>query len=191
LSTAVRTCPYNVDPLTGRTDLKLYTGSGACPSGTNSGILEFALYRTSQGSALMLELDANAISTGVAYAQQSASASLQGSFAIGVGGQGIFQDSTNSHQQHAEGQIALSGTNVSAGNLDINNYNAVYPSDPVSTASSLGVPTGTSGRGTAVISVTAPGATYNLIYYLIDENTALLFDQDTTRAVTGVIARQF
>jgi hypothetical protein len=85
----------------------------------------------------------------------------------------------------------LGGTNVSAGNLDINSYNSVYEADPVSTTSSLAAPTGTNGRGTAVITATAPEATYNLIYYLIDENTALLFDQDTTRMVTGIIARQF
>ena len=191
LNTVVGACPYTVDQATGRLDLKLHTASGSCPSGTNSGVLEFAVYQTSQGSALMLELDASAIATGVAYAQHSVSASLQGSFALRVGGQRIFQNSASSYQQDAEGQVYVSGTNVSAGNLDINNYNAVYQADPVDTTSSLAAPTGSNGRGTAVISATAPEATYNLIYYLIDENTALLFDQDSTRMVTGIIARQF
>ena len=139
----------------------------------------------------MLEVDSNAISTGVAYPQKGASASLQGSFALRAGGQRVFQSFANSDEQYAEGQVTLSGTNVNAGNLDINNYNAVYQTDPISTARAQTVPSGTNGRGTDVISVTAPDATYNLIYYLIDENTALLLDQDTTRPVTGILARQF
>jgi hypothetical protein len=191
LNTVVGACPYTVDQVTGRLDLKLHTASGSCPSGMNSGVPEFAVYQTSQGSALMLELDASAVATGVAYVQHSVSASLSGSFALRVGGQRVFQNSASSYQQDAEGQVNLGGTNVSAGNLDINNYNSVYEADPVSTTSSLAAPTGTNGRGTAVISGTAPEATYNLIYYLIDGNTALLFDQDTTRMVTGIIARQF
>jgi hypothetical protein len=191
LNTAIGACPYTVDPMTGRIDLKLNTTSGTCPSGTNSGVPEFAVYQTSQGSALVLEVDSNAISTGVAYPQKGASASLQGSFALRAGGQRVFQSFANSDEQYAEGQVTLSGTNVNAGNLDINNYNAVYQTDPISPASAQTVPSGTNGRGTDVISVTAPDATYNLIYYLIDENTALLLDQDTTRPVTGILARQF
>jgi len=38
---------------------------------------------------------------------------------------------------------------------------------------------------------TDPPATYNLVYYLIDANTALLLGQDKTRVETGIIVRQF
>ncbi|HUJ30464.1 MAG TPA: hypothetical protein VLY23_04240, partial [Candidatus Acidoferrum sp.] len=100
-----------------------------------------------------------------------------------------------SYQSNAEGQATLAGTAVSAGNLDISNYGAVYQSDPIATAvnttpSSIGAP-GTNGRGTATIVTTNPPATYTLIYYVVDSKTAVLVGQDKTRVATGAIALQF
>jgi hypothetical protein len=190
---------YATDATTGRIDLRLFTGSGACPSGANSSISEFAVYQTSQGTALLLEIDANALSTGTAYQQcvppatacSTTVALLGGSFGIGLTGQGIFHNSTSSAQPDASGQITFSGTGITGGNLDINSFNAVSPTDPISaTGNSIGA-SASNGRGTAVLAVTNPAATFNLIYYLIDDNTALLFDQDTTPIATGILARQF
>jgi len=39
--------------------------------------------------------------------------------------------------------------------------------------------------------VSDPAATFKLVYYLIDDSTALIFDQDTSPITTGIIARQF
>jgi hypothetical protein len=36
-----------------------------------------------------------------------------------------------------------------------------------------------------------PNVTYNVTYYIIDANTALLFDSDTTRVLIGTIDLQF
>lgn len=67
---AINSCSsYTTDATTGRTDLKLFSGAGACPVGPNSSTNEFAVYQTSQGTALMLEIDSNALSTGTAYQQ--------------------------------------------------------------------------------------------------------------------------
>ncbi len=190
---AINSCSsYATDATTGRIDLKLFTGAGACPVGSNPSASEFAVYQTSQGTALMLELDSNALSTATAYQQCVPPAAacaesvtlLGGSFAVGLTGQGIFHNSASSSQPDASGQIAL----TSGGKLDINFFGSTSPADPITVA--IAAPT-TTGRGTAVVTATGPAATFNLIYYLIDDNTALLFDQDTTPIAVGTIERQF
>jgi hypothetical protein len=147
----------------------------------------------------MLEIDANALSTGTAYQQcvppaaacSSSVALSAGSFATGLTGQGVFHDVAGSAQPDFSGQIAFSGTGITAGNLDINTFNSVSQTDPVSsTGNSFGT-AASNGRGTAVLVTTSPAATFNLIYYLVDDNTALLFDQDTTPIATGIVTRQF
>ena len=147
----------------------------------------------------MLEIDSNALSTGTAYQQcvppaaacSSSVALLAGSFATGLTGQGVFHDIAGSAQPDASGQIAFNGTGITGGNLDINTFNSVSQTDPISaTGNSFGTPA-SNGRGTAVLTTTSPAATFDLIYYLIDDNTTLLFDQDTTPIATGIIARQF
>jgi hypothetical protein len=194
---AINSCSsYATDGATGRIDLKLFTGTGACPAGANSSTSEFAVYQTSQGTALMLEIDANALSTATAYQQcvpPAAACSttvslLGGSFAVGLTGQGVFHDNASSYQPDVSGQATLGSTSITAGNLDINTFSSVSPSDPIT--ATIGAPS-TTGRGTAVVTATGPAATFNLIYYLIDDNTALLFDQDTTPIAAGIIARQF
>jgi hypothetical protein len=82
-------------------------------------------------------------------------------------------------------------THVSGGNLDINDFNAGIQTDPISTTSSLVSAPAPNGRGTAVLVATNPDVSYNLVYYVIDDNTALLFDSDTNRVMIGTIARQF
>jgi len=190
-NTTINACAYTVDPATGRIDLKLYTGSGTCPVAPGATTLEFAVYQTAQGSAVMLELDASAVSTGMAYQQQVIPTSIAGNFALGVFGQGVFHNSPASYQTNTDGQVNITASSVTAGNLDINNFNAVFAGDPIaSTGSSVGAP-GTRGRGTLVLHATNPAVTYNLIYYLIDGSTALLFDQDTARIATGSLVKQF
>jgi hypothetical protein len=191
LNTPVTSCPYTVDPNTGRIDLKLCLGGGSPTT------LEYAVYQTSQGSALMIELDPTAISTGVAYQQSTTAALAAGNFAMNLAGQGLFFKSSASFQQNVEGQLTLSFV----GNLDINIFgNLPFQDDPISaTASSLVAPNATTGRGTAapvsaapfILNATNPDATYNLVYYMIDPNTALLFDQDKNFLLTGILARQF
>ncbi len=193
-NTTVNLCAYSVDPTTGRIEMTLFTGSGACASGAGSP--EFAVYQTAQGTALMLELDSTAVANGVAYLQQPSPAALSGNFGLAFTGQGVFQNAPGSYQSDADGQLVLAGTFVSSGNLDINNYDTPpYLGDPIAndtsdTPSSIGAPAA-NGRGTAIIIATDPPATFNLVYYLIDANTALFLGQDKTRVQTGFVARQF
>ena len=74
---------------------------------------------------------------------------------------------------------------------DINDFNAVFQSDPISATSSSIVAPDSNGRGTAVLVTTNPNASYNLAYYIIDANTGLLLDTDSNHVLIGAIARQF
>jgi hypothetical protein len=189
---------YTTDATTGRIDLKIFTGAGACPALPNSNANEYAVYQTSQGTALMLQIDENALSTSTAYQQcvppaaacSTAVSLLAGSFAIGLTGQGIFHDDASLYQPVASGQVTLT-TAITGGNLDINTFSAVSLANPITASgSSVGTPAA-NGRGTATLATSNPAATFKLIYYLIDDNKALLLDQDPTPIATGIIARQF
>jgi hypothetical protein len=197
---AINSCSsYTANGTTGRIDLKIFAGSGACPATPNAAVNEYAVYQTSLGSAVLLEIDQNALSTGTAFQQCvppatacSTSVALEaGSFAIGLVGQGLFHNAASSYQPDASGQFTLaSGGAVSSGTLDINSVSSTSPSDPIGSTTSIGVPSG-NGRGTATLVTTNPAATFKLVYYLIDDNTALIFDQDTRPIAIGTVARQF
>jgi hypothetical protein len=167
-----------------------FGNNGNCAEG-NSQTLEFAAYQTAQGNLLLLGLDATPIITGQAFRQTAAPATPVGRFAANLAGQGIFHSAPGSAQEDAGGQFTLSGLTLTGGDLDINNFNAVFLNDPVNASTSSIVAPATNGRGTAVINVNNPTAHYNLVYYVIDNNTALLLDQDTTLIATGIIALQF
>jgi hypothetical protein len=190
LNTTVSGCTASsLDPTKRRTDL-------VCTAGGTS---EFAVYQTSLGSAVMLELDPAAVATGMAYEQCGpASAGCAAatpavsakSIALGLIGQGIFYNSPSSYQQDIDGQISLGAGGITPGSIDIANYpNAPFTGDPISavtlgTASSL-------GRGTTVVTASNPSATYNLIYYLVDDQTALVLDSDKTFVLRGSFGQQF
>jgi hypothetical protein len=195
LNATLTSCPYSVDPATGRIDLKL------CGAGTT----EFAAYQTASNSALLMELDSTAIATGVAYQQQVATATPSGDFSFRLNGKGVFHNSPVSYQDDVEGQIVFNGTAATSGNLDINDFSQAFATDPINvgtittttngtttttTASPINAP-GSNGRGTLVITGTNPIVTYDLVYYLISANSALLFDQDKVFVLTGIMTGQF
>lgn len=189
---SLSSCPFTSDSSTGRVLI------GPCTSNSN---VEFSAYPTALGNAVLLELDSSAVATGIAYQQCGAqstgcaasSPSLSAdSIGFGLTGQGLFNGSANSasFQPDLDGQFALSTTAVSEGNLDINNFTSTFPTDTIgSSGTSLGSPT--NGRGTLTLAATNPTATYNLVYYLIDDHAALLFSSGQTPIATGMAARQF
>jgi hypothetical protein len=191
--TTLGTCTYTVDPTSGRIDLRLSTASGTCAAGPSTTTQEFAMYQSAQGSAVMLELDATAVSTGSAFVQSTIPTGLTGSFAFGLAGQGIFHDETAKYQQNLSGQLTLNGLASVSGTIDINNFNAVFQPDTIFVTNTkiTTAPDATSGRGTAVIQGMNPNVTYNLTYYVVSADTFLLFDSDTTRVLIGNITSQF
>jgi hypothetical protein len=188
--TTLGSCAYTVDPSTGRILL------GLCPG---SSTLQFAAYQSAQAadstavepSLVMLELDPTAISIGSAYSQKTVTQFAAGSFALLLDGQGILHDNTAAVQQDVSGQVTLGSPSIANGNLDINDFNSVFQTDPISSADSSLLAPDANGRGTATVVVTDPNASYSLVYYLIDANTALLFDSDSSHVLIGTIARQF
>jgi hypothetical protein len=190
--TTLGPCTYTVDPTSGRIDLLLSTASGTCAAGPGSTTQEFAMYQTAQGSAVMLELDTTAIATGTAFVQAATPVAIGGNDSFGMAGQGIFHNEPALYQQNLSGQVSWSASAGLAGNLDINNFNAVYLTDPIfTTGTKLLTLDATSGRGTATIQGMNPNVTYNLAYYVIDGNSALLLDTDSTRVLIGTINLQF
>lgn len=192
LDTTLGSCTYTVDPTSGRIDVRLSTASGTCAAGPGTTTQEFAMYPSTQGPAVMLELDATAVSTGTAFVQTVIPSTVTGNFSFGLAGQGIFHNAPALYQQNLSGQVTWSSVEALSGTIDINNFNAVFPGDPVfTTNTTIAAPDSTSGRGTAVIQGMNPNVTYNVTYYIIDANTALLFDSDTTRVLIGTIDLQF
>jgi hypothetical protein len=207
-------CSFSVDSTTGRVDLGLFPNSGTCPSISASGVMEFAAYPTALGSLIMLELDSSAVATGLAYQQcgpHSAGCGVSNpslsanSMGFGLTGQGLFHSSSASltsfqsdlppansasFQPDLDGQLSVSSSSVSAGSLDINNFTALFSADPVDTSgSSLASPT--NGRGTLTLVATDPSGIYTFIYYLIDDDTALLFSSGKSLVAVGMAAGQF
>jgi mucin-22 len=190
--TTLGTCTYTVDPTSGRIDLLLSTASGTCAAAPSSTTQEYAMYQTAQDSAVMLELDATAVATGTAFVQAAAPSALGGSDSFGIAGQGIFHNETALYQQNLSGQVTWNGLVAVSGNIDINNFNAVFLTDPIfTTGTKLVTPDATSGRGTGTIQGMNPNVTYNVAYYVINGDTALLLDTDTTRVLIGTINSQF
>lgn len=195
-NTTMGSCPYTVNSSTGRIDLKLFAASGTC-GGAGSTLNEFAAYPTSSGTAVAIEIDANAISSGVVHPQSilptapPVQAPMLGSFAINFEGEGVSKTASAATPQEMVGQAVLAASAATSGDIDINNFNAVYTKDAItSTTSTIGAAS-TLGRGTAVIAASDPAVSYSFVYYIVDNNTALVLDQDTIRVGTGTVARQF
>jgi hypothetical protein len=203
-------CTYAVDPATGRIALSMAVAGAACPAAPVSGTpnsatnaFTFAVYQTNLGSALMLELDAGIVATGTAFQQSVVSTTLTGNFVLNAGAQGLLHGTAGPNQQDALGQLVLNGTTVASGNLDFNIFKNPISNDPLLTVCPATQPNCTltsiaaaasSGRGTAILSLSNPETTYNLVYYLVNGNTALLFGQaaNQTQVVqVGLLERQF
>jgi hypothetical protein len=191
----VVSCPYTVNSATGRVDLKVYTGTGSCPGTASATLSEYAMYPYQtdqtdqlQSGYLLLEIDPNNVSTGVAYQQTSVAALTGGGLAVGLAGQGITHGARATSAQNVDGQ--LSTLSNSFGNLDVNFFQP-RAGDPVSSVT-IATPSNT-GRGTIALSASSPAVTYNLVYYIVNNSQALVLDGDANNALvlTGSLQRQF
>ncbi|MGC2706998.1 MAG: hypothetical protein WA361_20960, partial [Candidatus Acidiferrales bacterium] len=187
------------------------TGSGIVPARyllsltTNKGSAQFAAYTfTSDGQtgAEIVEIDnlngnTNGVqgASGIAYKQGSLSTSPAGTFALNLTGQG-FAKSSGSFEQDLGGQIVLAtGSTTIGGTLDFNNPAAngsPFSGLPVSTTSML-TTAASNGRGTMLLKSSAGGlpANFNLVYYIVNPTTVLLFDSDNNRVANGVLSLQY
>jgi len=192
--TTLGTCPYTVNSTTGRIDLRLQLATGACPATDSATTAEFIAYPTAQGSAVLLEVDPIAIAGGVAFLQSTTPTTFTGDIALSLNGQGLIHNSPASIQGDTSGQVdfgLVSTATTSGGFLDVNKFSAVFAGDPVNVPTTTITSPATLGRGTAVVAAMNPSVTYNLVYYLINGNTAVIFDSDATRNMTGFALQQF
>jgi hypothetical protein len=178
-------CPYGVDGTTGR--ITLFFAVSTCPANPN-----FVAYETAQGPSVLIELDSTAVSTGMILPQTiPAETIFTGGFALLFAGQGMFHNSAGSYQPEAEGEFSTTAGAGLAGNIDIDNFNAAFKNDPLNTTTSTFMAAAPDGRGVATLEGINPEVTYNIVYYLVDGNSALVFDNDTNRVAIGYIERQF
>jgi len=165
---------------------------------TSKGTIEFAAYTfvtPAATGAELVEIDTtnnNNVdgATGTAYERGGVS-TVQGSFALNLSGIGSSRNQV-AFEQDIAGQLGLVNNSTTlTGTLDINNGGPI-PGLPVNSTSILNAATA-NGRGTAQVNVSSSGvsAKFNLVYYQIDSNTALLLDADTDRVANGILVRQF
>ena len=183
LDSAITQTTYTVDPALGRIQFSL----AASQNGKNIGTWDYAGYQTSSGALEMVETDSVNVSTnativgGIAYKQNSAN-SLQGGYASN------FNAMKNGFEEDVAGQLVVTNTSVSTGTMNSNILQSgVNPGVPITEA--LVVTPDSGGRGTATIYTRSE--TFPLVYYVIDQNTALVFESDAVRSLTGTFARQF
>ncbi len=192
----VNACPYTVDPTTGRIFLNLLTAAGACPPAPGAPTPQFALYQTALGSGVLIELDSIAVSVGIEFEQVQPlpGTAPAGNFAFALAGQGAFHNTPALFQPDVDGQFAV-GANLILeavpGNVDINNFNAVFKSDPLTVTGLSASTPDASGRGTLTFSATNPAETFDIVFYIVNANTALLLDTDTSPVATGSVIQQF
>jgi hypothetical protein len=185
------TCTYTVNQTTTRIDLRLQLASGACGATNGPTTAEFIGYPSANGPTLLLEVDPIAVASGLALLQTADVTTFNGNLAFSLSGRGLIHNSVASIQGDVSGSIALVSTEATSGNIDINKFNAVYPGDPINTATTTIVAPTSPGRGTAVIAGTNPNVTYNVVYYVVSSNFALAYSSDATRNATGYLLQQF
>ncbi|MGA8986319.1 MAG: hypothetical protein WA735_08150, partial [Candidatus Acidiferrales bacterium] len=185
------------------------TGSGIVPARyllsltNNKGSNQFAAYTFTSGGqtgAEIIEIDNNNKNgvqgaSGIAYQQGSLSTAPQGTFALNLTGVG-FAKSSGSFEQDLTGQILLAtGSTTIGGTLDFNNpANNGSPFSGLSVSTTSMITTAASnGRGTMLLKTSANGlpATFNLVYYIVNPTTVLLFDSDNNRVANGVLSLQY
>jgi hypothetical protein len=147
------------------------------------GTWNYAAYQTLGGALEVVETDSISVLTvvsGTAY-RQSSTTGLQGGYAANFTG---FKGSV---EEDVAGQFVVNNTSVNTGTLDSNILGSVTAGAPITEA--LVVAPDTIGRGTATIDTNSES--FPIIFYTIDQNTALVLESDAVRNLTGTLARQF
>ncbi|MGC2329899.1 MAG: hypothetical protein WA581_00460, partial [Candidatus Acidiferrales bacterium] len=170
------TFAYSVDTSLGRILFTMTIGSTT---------RYFAGYMTSSGTVEMIELDTDLQASGTAYLQTSMGIP-QGSFAFNLTSDG----NTNSFaEEDVIGQVAVpAGVLVPLGNIDVDDKGTLTSGTPIKDTSTIVAPD-SNGRGTTILD-TEP-ATYSLVYYVVNNTSALVIENDGARVATGIVARQF
>ena len=133
--------------------------------------------------------------SGIAYQQGSLSTAPQGTFALNLTGIGFAKSSGSFEQDLARADQSGDGQHDVTGTLDFNNpanNGSPFTGLPVNSTSTI-MTAASNGRGTMLLKTSANGlsANFNLVYYIVDGDTVLLFDSDNNRVANGVLSLQF
>jgi hypothetical protein len=170
---------FGVEASSGRISMPLSIPGRSTP-------LNYAAYVTSSGTVLMIELDTNPVNSGGIGYPQTSTTPVQGSFALNLSGVAAKAGG----EQDITGQVAAASNGTLTGAVDFNNFQAnnIYQGLEILSGSTI-LSADSNGRGTLTID-TAQG-TFPLAYYIIDENTVLLFETDRQRVLPGTLMKQF
>ena len=120
--------------------------------------------------------------------QQTSGGAVAGSFAFNMTGVGNSR-LIKSFEQDLTGQVILTANSTTVnGTIDLNN--AGTSTSTIVSSSSMWNAAATNGRGVALVK-TSNGAVFNVPYYLVSGNTALLLDIDSNRIAAGILTKQF
>lgn len=135
---------------------------------------------------IMMDLEQNYVDSGLAY-KQTAANTPSGNYVLNMSG---VANSSQSEQDF-EGQFGTGTNGALTGNVDINNAEVGNVDLNVPLTSSSITTVGADGRGTPLtLHTSSPTTSYPLAYYVIDDNTALVFETDNQRVLTGIIQKQ-
>jgi hypothetical protein len=185
LNSTITSSSYSVDTNFGRITL---------PLNVNGATANFAGYTASYLDSsnnpvlliILIELDAKAIASGVAYPQASTSMA-PGSYALSFAGSSGPKGSAL--EQDTLGQLTVSAT-LFGGDLFIDNLASGSLTPHVALNSNSTIVSSTSnGRGTATIATSI--ASFAVSYYVVDANSVLLLETDGARVTTGAISKQY
>lgn len=173
---------FVTDSATGRTTITWNVNHGT--------FLQYVAYPRSDGGFVILELDGSAVAEGAVLPQTITSAGLStlaGGFSLGLAG---FEPVTLANPEAISGQLTYSVGQTLNGTLDLVN-NGTTTSALALQANVISIDAAT-GRGTAAVQNGSTALTGGLlIFYMLDSNTALVFESDGARLDTGMMLRQF
>jgi len=198
-------------PVSGTLVPSIVSGSAVAGRWTLSlvggGASQFAVYPTINHGLLMFQLDTRKSGTGTALVQALPSPTFQGTYGVSVQQLGTLNTARNqtlglpvSAWSDISGQIMASSSSNLTGTLDIDQVNGLFlgPSGnfwmQTPGASTTGnFTTGAQGRFTGSITLpattsTQPG-TLGAVFYVVDDSTVMLLENDATPAV-GILRVQ-
>ena len=167
-----------------------YTMSSTGRASLTFAFFNLAAYPAANGSAELVELDANGVSAGMAKAQANTSfstASVSGMYAMNWAGTLNPAPSvlTFPSEEDITGQLTADGAGNLGGTLDVNSVSNILQGLPVSQSNYS-----MTGNGHGGATINTQVATFNMQLYQVDANTVLFVDTDPNRVMVGLMQKQ-
>jgi hypothetical protein len=155
---------------------------------TALGISNYSFYLQSNGQAVLLRTDLEAVTSGTMTAETLSTFSaidFQGPFGFNLDGDTVATASANSVPIDKLGQLSANRTGTATGNETINTGSVLTPNVALTATDTVQ----SNGRGT--LKVTGGGATRVVNFYLASPVTMFLIGLDSDQALLGAADQQF